>query len=106
MNPWLTVALVLLATWRLTRLLVADAFPPVAKPRQWVVGRFGDGSSVAYLVECPWCMSVWVGAAVVAGQVLWGRGGCPLPVWTWLAASGFSGLVSRLTDVAEEAATE
>jgi hypothetical protein len=55
-----------LAAFRITRLLVADEFPPVAAVRERVTRRFGGDSSPAYLVHCPWCTGVYVSAALVA----------------------------------------
>lgn len=53
----LLVVLLIGATIRLTRLLTADAIFEV--PRGWVEQRLP--SSVAYLIRCDWCLSVWVG---------------------------------------------
>lgn len=83
---------------RLTRLLVVDEFPPVRALREWfvrtfaAVDRFGNvirdrerwgrlaglAYSVAYVWTCPWCMSVWV-AAAVWGVADW-RMSVPWPV--------------------------
>lgn len=49
------------------------------------------GRSVAYLLECPWCMSVWVGAGVV-----WLTADTVGVVWPWLvwaASSSVTGLI-------------
>lgn len=74
----------ILATIRLTRLLVVDEFPPakwlrtriiwlfaevdddgVAKPDRQRWGRLaGLVFPLAYLWTCPWCMSAWAGLAV------------------------------------------
>ena len=83
MTFWLGAGLVL-AIWRVTRLLVVDTLPAVRIVREWFVSTFGvvseDGEvvagrgypwarwltySIAYVWTCPWCMSPWV------GLVLW-----------------------------------
>lgn len=52
-------------TYFLTEDLLANGY------RRWIVNRFGDQSKMAYLVHCPWCTSVWVGALVMPPAVLW-----------------------------------
>lgn len=57
---WVLAAL---ATYRVTRLVVADRI--TARPREWLQARF---DAVGYLVGCVWCASVWIapGAALLA----------------------------------------
>lgn len=62
--------LVILTVWRLTRLVVKDEFPPVLLAREWVEEKRGETSAITYLVNCPWCSSVWLAAAVVVGYDL------------------------------------
>lgn len=99
-DQWLLVVLVCLAVHRLTRLAIADEIPIVKVPRDRIVdwldpldGRRGAwggfGKSVAYLLGCPWCMSVWVGGFVVWGTV-WLHG-LPVPWLVWAAASSVTG---------------
>lgn len=92
----LLVVLTCLATYRLTRLLTADAFPPVAALRDRIEGRFGEDSSVTYLANCPWCVSVYVGAAVVAATDHFATGGLTAPVLVWATASAVTGLIATL----------
>ena len=93
---WLTVLLTCLATHRVTRLLTRDQLPLVAWPRERVVlfcdprlaekstlewharrtgGRAprphggGLGRSVAYLITCDWCVSVYVAAGLVTNYI-------------------------------------
>ena len=50
------------ATARVTRLVVEDE---IARPaRVWVEVRTGPDSRLTYLVNCPYCVSVWAGIAV------------------------------------------
>lgn len=77
---WLALGLIV-AIWRVTRLLVVDEFPPVRAVRDWFIKTFavvdadgnmiggrhlgGIGHAVAYVWTCQWCMSIWAGAGVV-----------------------------------------
>ena len=54
------------ATWRITRLITQDE---IARPVRAEVHRRWPGSKIAYLVECPYCVSVWAGLAVASGLV-------------------------------------
>lgn len=60
----LTVLLAIALTIRVTRILVADQISYNA--RAWVVVKLGPDHQLSYFVTCPWCVSVWVGAAVGA----------------------------------------
>lgn len=49
------------AVWRLTRLVTRDE---LTRPlREWIWDNHPD-SHLAYMVGCPWCVSVWMAAAV------------------------------------------
>lgn len=96
MPDWLLVLLVCVATYRLTRLLALDEFPPTAWMRDRVERRFGADSSPAYLVHCPWCVSVYVGAAVVLATDAAVDGGLAVPALVWGAASAVSGLLAAV----------
>lgn len=62
-----------LATLRVTRLVTRDDAPPIQAARDAIIRRFGKGSSVAELVSCPFCSSVWIAFAVLglrqSGQI-------------------------------------
>lgn len=65
-------ALMVLATFRLTRLITTDEWPPTNWLREKVEDRFGKDSSWVTLITCPWCCSVYVGFAVFAiDHYLW-----------------------------------
>jgi hypothetical protein len=99
----LLLAVVLaLTVYRLTRLVVRDEFPPVARPREWVIRRLGADHPVAYLVECPWCMSFWVAAAVVVVVDCATSTSVPLPALWVPALSATTGLIGNLWDVPAE----
>lgn len=77
---WLWTLLNIGAVYRVTRLIVHDAFPPVARVRDAVLVRY-DGRWPAYLITCEWCSSQWVAFIAVAGTAV-------LPeVWAPLAAA-------------------
>lgn len=72
MNTMIPLLLAALATARLTRLVTVDVI--TERPRGWV--QMHGPAWLAYLVQCSWCASVWVGAAVAAG-------GAWAEWWTW-----------------------
>jgi len=117
---WLVVLLVILATHRVTRLISSDAIPLVAVPREAFVRRWGvyadappeersrvsmNGRrtnvvmrSLAYLWECPWCVSMYVGAGISYAAWTW----TPLGDQHWLitvllafSSSGVTGLIAE-----------
>jgi hypothetical protein len=112
MNSWLLVLLIFLATHRLTRLAIADEVPVVKVPRDALIrfldptpqmvaaqpslrGHWGNkGRALAYLLECPWCMSTWTGGAIVFATDLFMS--VPAPILVWIAASSVTGLIANL----------
>lgn len=65
----LVALLTILFVWRVTRLLVADQ---ILKPvRDRIVLRLGPDQWFAYLITCPWCTSVWVGAGTAVAAYWW-----------------------------------
>jgi hypothetical protein len=87
---WLTVALVALATYRLTRLVTADR---IAEPvRNWVVER--NPGWAGYLVTCDWCLSIWVAPWPAVAAVLWPDNRAVLAALLALSASAVTGLLS------------
>lgn len=94
MIAFLTVALVCLATYRVTRLIAADALPLVSAPRDWVLRKVGEDHWFSYLITCMWCASVYVAAAVVL--VTDHYVSVPLPWLTWLSASTVTGYMATL----------
>ena len=90
----LALVLLWLATYRATRLIVADAFPPAAAARQAVADRFGDASSWAYLVTCPWCAGVYV---ALAATWAWDAHVYPLTA-PWAVAATVAALAGLTAD--------
>jgi hypothetical protein len=60
----ITIVLVALATYRLTRLVTADRI--TQKLREAVIAR---GEMVGYLATCDWCLSIWV-APIPSGLII------------------------------------
>ncbi len=87
----MTILLVCLATFRATWFVTVDDFPPMAKLRAWVTQRFGEGSSVTYLITCLWCVSVWLGAGITALTDVFVS--VPLPVLVWASSSAVTGIL-------------
>lgn len=121
----LVIVLLALATHRVTRALTRDQIPLVKVPRDAFVTRWGAPStdtadqplprelrnvayggkrtnglmrSLAYLWECDWCMSVWVGAGLTYLAWRWTElGDQPwiVAVFAGLAASTATGLIAQ-----------
>jgi hypothetical protein len=118
-NPWLLLVLLCLFVYRVTRLVTTDTMPLVAWPRETIVlylhpeyadedaqvryvkkhGSLGRnhlgafGGSLAYLITCDWCASVWVAALtmwVLYYQTDW-FAGIWITVLYGVAATAFTG---------------
>lgn len=99
---WLLL-LVTVASYRLTRLVVEDSFPPAL----WLRERLtGESPAVARwrwvpewlsdLVSCRWCASVWVAGGVTLLTAVWI--GVPLPLLTWAFAASGAAWIGHLED--------
>lgn len=92
MSQPLFLAVVTLAAYRVTRLLVRDQFPPIETQRARIAARWGDASWQAYLAQCPWCAGVYVsGIAVVLAD--WYTS-VPAPAAVWGAVAAGVGLLA------------
>lgn len=71
---------------RITRLIVDDAWPPVALLRAWWAAKTDEGPWYD-LVDCHWCAAPWV----VAGNLAFATATGLHPIWWllngWMAAS-------------------
>jgi hypothetical protein len=68
--------LITLATWRLTRLFVNDNMTKFFREQFWDLKKVGKGfglekpkfgprRTIADLLSCPWCFSLWAGATII-----------------------------------------
>lgn len=105
MNLTFVFVLLCLATFRAQRIVTTDEWPPSQWLRRYIDKRMGPHSSWAELVHCPWCMSVWLGAVIVAVTDRWFYA-IPLPVLVYGAVLAVVGLLASfdalIGDVREE----
>src|SRR5262245_28692426 len=98
MPAWLTVVLIVLTAYRLTRLVTADEL--LADARDRFVARHDH--KLGYVAGCPFCLSIYAAAIVTAATwgalEIWGDG-LPAPV---LVGAGAAGAVSLLYEVLPE----
>lgn len=85
------------ATARLTRLVQRDSIlEPIRNPVLDMARR--SRAKAWELLWCPWCLSFWVGIAVVASWWLWGHGDGWLAATAVLTASHVTGLSDTFED--------
>jgi hypothetical protein len=97
----LSVVLTMLATARVTRLATTDHI--FKRPRNALVRWFSERGhdQLAYLVFCPWCMSMYVGAAGAGAWYAWGASRLFMTVSGTLAASYVTGFLASVTERGE-----
>jgi len=61
-NKLVTLANDIVATHRLTKLVMDDKI--TEDFRNYIFEKFPRGSKISYLITCPWCVSIWAGAAI------------------------------------------
>ena len=90
-EPWFRLTLAVLATWRLTHLLAAEDGPwdSIASLRRALGNSF-----FGKLMDCFYCLSLWVAAPVAC---LLANNWKEWPL-LWLALSGAACLLERLTE--------
>ncbi len=97
MDSWLLVVLVVLATARLTKLIIDDyILEPV---RVWVNDHAGDG--IVYLIQCPWCVSIYVGAGVSVAAWAWRDQAWLIVALIALTASYLTGILELIVSKLE-----
>lgn len=75
----LVLLVLVLASWRVWRLVALDDFPPVVWARNRAVGVTWteEGLPVfarpmlAKFIPCPWCSGFWIGAAWYVAWIVW-----------------------------------
>jgi hypothetical protein len=98
LDPWIWLVYAL-AVARVTGLVTVDT---VTEPiRDWIVVRLDDaegslGARLAYLITCPWCASVWIGAVAAPIVYNWGSSPWLLVPALALALSFVAGATSNL----------
>lgn len=88
----LLVVLVMLSTYRLTRLVTADKI--TERFRDWANGRVA--SWPGYLAQCDWCLSIWVAPWPTLAAVWWGDNRAVLAGLVALSASAATGLIATV----------
>lgn len=97
----LSAVLMVLAVARVTRLITTDHI--FERPRNALVRWFSERGhdQLAYLVFCPWCMSMYVGAAGAGAWYAWGETMPFMTVSGALAASYVTGFLASVTERGE-----
>lgn len=101
---WLLLIVLSLATYRLTRLVVKDTFPPALWLRTKIVRLWNPYQGqyrprwewFADLVTCHWCASGWLSLGLVLGTA-WGAS-VPSPVLVWLAVWAVAAWIANVED--------
>jgi hypothetical protein len=99
--------IITLATWRLTRLFVYDAITKFFREQFWdlkKVGkgfelekpRFGPRRTIADLLSCPWCFSVWAAAWVIFFYLITPYSVFPLALLAVSAVASFLQITANL----------
>lgn len=91
MTSTVLIVLVVLSTYRLTRLVTADRI--LQAPRAWIVRR---SQRLGYLVTCDWCFSIWVAPGPVAVATIWPESRVVWAILIGLSASALTGLLSMV----------
>lgn len=100
---WLLVFLVLGATHRLARLVTEDYV------MEWLRDRINrrdrklgntaeEPGALAYLITCPWCVSMYAAIPVTVGALWWGTNRVVIAVLLVLTASAFAGGIAQLEE--------
>lgn len=88
----LLLALVALATYRLTRLVTADKI--TERFRDWANGR--KASWPGYMAGCDWCLSIWLAPVPTVAAILWPDNRVVLAGLVALSASALTGLIATV----------
>lgn len=62
MNKLIRFVSDLLATYRLTKLVMDDEI--TQDLRMAIYSKFPQNSKISYFIGCPWCVSIWAGAVI------------------------------------------
>lgn len=89
MSDFFLLVVLSAVVYRVTRFIIEDTLldGPREKLLTWLEEHPGFMNDKLYvLIECPFCVSIWVSAGAVALTDLV-VDDVPVPVWTWLAAA-------------------
>jgi hypothetical protein len=91
-----TLALIIGATARLTRLVTTDKI--LEAPREALLDRLNPHGMITYMLGCRWCVSIYAGAATTIYAILTaGNVWCMAPMAA-LTASQVTGLLASMED--------
>jgi hypothetical protein len=112
-----TFIIFVFAVHRITRFIIRDCLPVIAKPRDWILkntdptavdieeGMKPRGTflkSIGYLFQCEWCMSIWVSGGLLYGLTFFVNMPVFMALGWWLAGSSLASLIiERLEDTYE-----
>jgi hypothetical protein len=85
-----------LATYRLVKLVRDDRITEPAREAVMAAQGPPEQSKVSYLLTCPWCLSIWFGAALTLGRRRWPRATSALS--RTFALSALTGLATTHLD--------
>lgn len=95
------IVLTVLAVARVTRLITTDHI--ISRPRnaivRWLSDR--DHDQLAYLVFCPWCISIYVGAGAAGAWYAWGETMPFMAVTLALTASYVTGFLASIKEAGD-----
>lgn len=91
-TPGLDLAVDALAVYRLTRLVTEDTI--LDRPRDWILENAPD--RLAYLVSCPFCVSIYAGGLATLARTVFPRAWTPLS--RLLALSAATSLKTEFTE--------
>lgn len=80
-----------LCVYRLCRLAIIDKIfdTPRSRVNMWLITRRGRGAKffswLHDMINCGWCLSIWISGALVLWQVL--AHGLPMPFIVWMATA-------------------
>lgn len=101
---WFQFFLYSLAVWSITRLIAADAFPPMRRARGFVIDRTladGELAGFGYLITCFWCLSVYVAMGVWLGMEAVTDWSFPAPFLWIMAARPVTGMLNSIEDLVD-----
>lgn len=87
---WFEIVLLVLAAYRITRLLIEDVI--FDAPREAIWRKFPpETTKIGYLFTCYWCLSLWVAGLVVVLYLL-----IPVPTLVVAAILAISAVVGMI----------